>query len=141
MPPLSKWMVRFALVYLALGFTFGALILWNKGVPLHPALWLLVPVHVEFLLVGWLVQFVFGVAFWILPRLSPGPKYGRAALAWLAFGLLNAGAMAAALARLPGAPPALGLAGRLAEAASALLFAAYAWPRIRGVMKPAAKLS
>ena len=49
MPRLSRWFIRCALIYLALGFTFGALMLFNKGVPFYPALWRLLPTHVEFL--------------------------------------------------------------------------------------------
>lgn len=55
MPRLSVWYTRFALLYLALGFTLGGLMLYNKGVPLHPALWSLLPAHIEFLLMGWMM--------------------------------------------------------------------------------------
>ncbi|HLV45033.1 MAG TPA: hypothetical protein VKY39_08745, partial [Aggregatilineales bacterium] len=63
MPRLSVWMVRASLLYLGLGFTFGALMLANKGVPLHPRLWALLPLHAEMLLVGWAIQLAMGVAF------------------------------------------------------------------------------
>lgn len=33
MPRLTVWFLRSALIYLMLGFTFGMLILVNKGVP------------------------------------------------------------------------------------------------------------
>jgi hypothetical protein len=36
---LSRWFIRASLVYLALGFTFGGLMLFNKGVPLSVRLW------------------------------------------------------------------------------------------------------
>ncbi len=56
MPRLSQWIIRTAFIYLLLGFTFGALLLAHKGVPLHPALWSWLPAHIEFLLMGWIVQ-------------------------------------------------------------------------------------
>ena len=56
------------MLYLALGMTVGALLLFHKGIPLHPALWRWLPPHLEFLLVGWTLQLAMGVAFWILPR-------------------------------------------------------------------------
>ena len=34
MPRLSVWFIRLSLIYLALGFTFGGLLLLNKGLPL-----------------------------------------------------------------------------------------------------------
>ena len=68
MPRLSQWYIRSAFIYLFLGFTIGALLLANKGIPLHPALWGWLPIHIEFLLIGWLLQLILGMAFWILPR-------------------------------------------------------------------------
>ena len=60
MPLLSQWMVRTALIYLILGFTFGGLLLTHKGIPLHPSLWAWLPAHIEFLLMGWIVQLTMG---------------------------------------------------------------------------------
>jgi hypothetical protein len=128
-PRLSVFFIRAALLYLALGFTFGALLLWNKGIPLQPALWRLLPAHIEFLLLGWTVQLAFGVAFWILPRFYT--QRGNTALAWLAFWLLNAGICLVGLAPLAGAPHWVPVLGRLAEAAAAVAFALHAWPRIK----------
>lgn len=91
MPLLSRWMVKFALVYLALGFTLGGLLLANKGVPIHPLLWLLLPAHQEFLINGWMVHLALGVAFWILPRFAHEPKRGNTRLAWMGWILLNLG--------------------------------------------------
>ena len=49
MPRLSRLAIRAALLYLLLGFTFGGLMLLNKGIPLAPWAWRLLPAHVEFL--------------------------------------------------------------------------------------------
>lgn len=46
-----------------MGFTLGTLVLFHKGVPLHPALWQLLPPHLEFVLLGWTLQLVMGTAF------------------------------------------------------------------------------
>src|SRR5512139_121019 len=91
LPRLSVWFIRAALIYLALGFTFGALMLANKGIPYSPQIWSLFPVHIEFLFLGWTVQLAMGVAFWILPRFGKEPKRGNVKLAWTAFILLNIG--------------------------------------------------
>ena len=129
MPCLSRWFIRSALAYLALGFTFGALMLFNKGVPFSPALWRLLPTHVEFLLLGWTVQLAMGVAFWILPRFSS--SRGNEKAAWLAFVLLNVGVWLAGLGPLLGAPPVISFLGRLAEVGAGAAFAVHAWPRVK----------
>ncbi len=143
--------MRAALLHLALGFTLGALLLLRGGWALLgdaqavalPAAWLLLPAHVEFLLVGWTVQLAMGVAFWILPRFAapgprsptaPPPSRGNVAPAWAAFVLLNGGVWMVAVAPLLGDESALPTAGRLAELVAAAAFALHAWPRV----KPAA---
>ena len=130
MPRLSAWFIRAGLIYLALGFTFGALLLFHKGAPLHPSLWRLLPLHIEFVLIGWTVQLAFGVAFWILPRLQQGNR-GDELAAWLAFGLINVGVGLVGVGTALNAPAWLLLLGRVAEAGAAAAFAAHAWPRIR----------
>jgi len=129
MPRLSTWFMRAALLHLALGFSFGGLILWNKGLLSYPLAWRLLPAHIELLLVGWIVQLVLGVAFWILPRF--GARRGNVKLAWTAFGLLNVGVLLAGLGPVFGAPSLLVLLGRTLQAAGAAAFAIHAWPRIK----------
>lgn len=131
MPRLSRWSIRAALVYLTAGFTFGALILTAKGFPGLGWAWRLLAAHVEFLLFGWTLQLVLGVAFWILPRFSHGPPRGLEPLAWTAVALLNLGVCLVALRSLAGLPAALTAVGRSAEAAAGIAFAAYAWPRVK----------
>ena len=130
MPTLTRYAVRAALVYLMLGFTFGGLLLSNKGVPFAPSLWRLRPAHVEFLVSGWMVQFALGIAHWIIPRFRGG-DFGRAYLAWLALALLNGGVLLVGLGPLLGLGGWATTAGRVAEAAAAIAYAAYIWPRIR----------
>lgn len=128
MPRLSVWMVRASLLYLGTGFTIGALMLANKGVPFYPALWALLPLHAEMLLIGWAVQLAMGVAFWILPRFRG--ERPRAGLAWAAFALLNAGIWAVAAGGWAGVRAGI-VAGRVAELAAVGAFAAHAWPRVK----------
>lgn len=122
MPRLSAWAVRAALLHLLVGFSLGALLLWNKGLPFGGWVWALLPGHIELLMVGWIAQLILGVAFWILPR-YPGGSRGDARLAWAALVLLNAGVLLVAV----------GLAawGRGLEFAAAGLFALHAWGRVR----------
>ena len=134
MPRVSRWFIHGSLVYLALGFTLGAMLLFNKGMPVNPELARLLPAHVEFLLVGWVIQLVMGVATWIFPRFGVARSaYGSEAAAWLAFALVNAGVCLAAIGPLVAGRvgDVLPLIGRLAEAAAAVVFAANVWARVR----------
>ncbi|MBX3013129.1 MAG: hypothetical protein KF832_16545 [Caldilineaceae bacterium] len=131
MPRLTVYFIRAALIYLLLGFTLGGLLLWQKGMSLHPAIWQLLPAHMEFLLLGWTVQLVFGTAYWILPRFHNQRR--RQALAWLSFVLLNGGIGLVVIGSWPGSPQPMQLMGRLLEFASIVLFAAHAWPRIKPI--------
>ena len=83
MPHLSRLFMRAALVYLGFGFTLGALLLANKGIPFAPFVWGLLPAHIEFLLLGWFLQLAFGVAYWILPRLGRASGRGKENLVWM----------------------------------------------------------
>ena len=129
MPRLSCWFIRAALLYLALGITFGSLILFHKGIPFYPFIWRFLPLHVEFLLFGWTVQLVMGVAFWIFPRFWR--SRGDERPAWLAFSLINLGVWLAGAGPLVGAPAWIILIGRLAEAGAAAAFAWHVWPRVK----------
>jgi energy-converting hydrogenase Eha subunit C len=131
MPALSRWFIRASLVYLALGFTLGGLLLSNKGLGFYPPIWRSLPAHYEFLLMGWMVLVVMGVAYWILPRISTGgASHGNERLAILAFVLLNIGiwlVVAQPIFMLPG----LSFAGRLLESLGAVLFLVAVWQRIK----------
>lgn len=132
MPRLSVWYIRASLLYLLIGFTFGSLLLFNKGLPLHPLIWGLLAAHIETLLFGWTVLLVMGMAFWILPRFPKPPVRGNENLAWGAFILVNLGIGCLAAGSFLQGGAWLTLAGRAAEGVGVLAFAAHAWPRVKG---------
>ncbi|HET9707063.1 MAG TPA: hypothetical protein VFP39_02035 [Gemmatimonadales bacterium] len=131
MPRVSIWLIRAALLHLWAGFTLGALLLANKGAGFAPGMWRWLPVHFELLLVGWFVQLVMGVAYWIFPRFGmTRAARGREQLAWAAWGFLNAGIGLVCLGEMS-AQAALVLVGRLAEVAAAASMAGNIWARTR----------
>lgn len=130
MPPLSQWAIRAALLYFLVGLTLGMLMLANKGTPIDPSLWRLMPAHVEFLLLGWVAQLGLAVAHWIVPRFRGG-DYGRLRVAWFSVVLLNAGVLLVGGGTALGAPNWVSLVGRLLEGGAAVTFAIYIWPRVR----------
>jgi len=130
MPSLTRWYIRAAFIYLLLGFTVGALLLINKGIQLFPSLWRWLPVHIEFLLYGWVMQLTLGMAFWILPRYWQKPRRPKESYARAAFVLLNLGLwLVVAQAVLPVGRWAL-VAGKGLELGAVFCFALHAWRRI-----------
>ena len=130
MPKLTVWYLRAAFVHLALGVTFGALMLTGRALPSWGWAWAWFPSHIELMAYGWMMQFALGIAFWALPRYLKPPKRGDERPAWAAWALINLGVALLAYG------PMLGLdwaraAGGAAEALAVLMFAIYAWPRVK----------
>ena len=123
MPRVSAWFIRASLFHLVAGFSIGALMLVSKGLSIVMGVWALRAVHIEMLLVGWIIQLVMGVAVWIFPRMGLRRAPSRSVVsAWLAFALLNGGVLLVSLG-----PFAL---GRLLEVAAAASFAVHLWGRV-----------
>jgi hypothetical protein len=92
MDPVSVKMVRAGLIWLATGFTLGALMLADASLPGSWRAWFL-PTHGHILFVGWFLQFAVGVAYWLLPRKRTDDRpfgYNERA-AYLSFAVLNTG--------------------------------------------------
>jgi cbb3-type cytochrome oxidase subunit 1 len=130
MPRLSSLFARISLIYLAAGFTLGALLLANKGLVFLPSIWKLLPIHIEVLLMGWFVQLAIGVAYWILPRIPGESPRGSVKLVWASFWLLNLGIGLVILEAIFSLPE-LVLAGRLVELAGVLAFVGASWKRVK----------
>src|SRR5512140_3642740 len=130
MPRLSVWAIRLSLLYLLFGFTLGALMLANKGLPFAPWVWNLLPVHIDILLFGFVIQLAIGMAYWILPRFRGGSR-GNELILRIAIGLLNLGIWIVVFIGLLNLPGPWLAAGRLAEGIAAILFTIQVWKRIR----------
>ncbi len=131
MPRMSVWLIRAALLHFLSGALMGSAYLCFKAEGWFAWSVSHLPVHVEVMLVGWMVQLVIGVAYWILPRPADEPRDAHAPVMWAVFGLINAGVLIAALGGDPLFPAWTGLAGRVMEVAAAALFALHAWNRQR----------
>jgi hypothetical protein len=133
-PPLTRWLVKAALLYLIAALVLGV----AMQLPLasrYPVLAVLWPTYLHVLVVGWLTQLIFGVAYWLFPRYSADRPRGSERLGWAMFVLLNAGL----LLRIVGEPwRALGGGGHVVLLVSAVaqLLAVWAfvlnsWPRVK----------
>ena len=131
MPPVSRWMIRISLVSLLAGAAVGALLLAQLPAALaHEGT--LRAIHLDLMLFGWLMQFVLGVAYWMLPRYPTLPERGSPAAAWSALALFDAGLLTAIVGwtlSLTG----LASLGRAALVGGTLVFLGVLVPRVKGM--------
>jgi hypothetical protein len=131
MPKLSVWMIRAALLHLGIGFSFGALLLANKGVPFMGEIWRLLEPHIELLIFGWMLQLAMGVAFYALPRhANSEARFGREGLGWLSFALLNLG-LGLSITGFLLMQPLWALIGKIAMLSAALSYVQLMFPRVK----------
>ncbi len=131
MPKLSVWMVKASLIYMGIGFLFGSMILYHKGIPLYLWTWKLLNPHIEIMIFGWTIQLVMGVAFFVLPRFSDREnRYGAEYLGWCSFYLINSGVALSALADWYNII-SLAFFGRLLVLSAILAFTIMIFPRVK----------
>jgi len=91
MPRLTRYFIKTALVYLAVAVAIGLLLAARSTVELPPELLALTPVYFHLFMVGWVMQLIFGMLFWMLPKYSRERPRGPERLAWAAYVLINTG--------------------------------------------------
>ena len=99
MPAISVWLLRLSLVSLLAGGAAGGWLLSHEP---WSSTWLprLRAAHVHLMLFGWLIPFVMGTAYWILPRHTSGEPRGSPQLATIAASLIGAGTILGATGAL-----------------------------------------
>ena len=131
MPPVARLFVRTSLLMLVAGAAIGA-------VGLAEPSWLTRErslTHTHLLLVGWLLNFVLGVAWWMFPRIAG--TVARAGWPVAGWAMLNAGLLLRAAVDLfgggmLGAPAPVRWAAAVLQVAGITLMAALLWRRARG---------
>lgn len=138
MDRLTAIMVRASLLWLLAGVALGGLMLVDRAVP---GAWVAraLPTHVHMVLVGWLLQFAVGVAYWLFPRrrTPAAPSGYRESAALVAVGALNAGLLLRVIGEpmeRSGRSSGLGLGLLAASAAlqvgAVAIFVFQLWPRV-----------
>jgi hypothetical protein len=137
MPPLTRLFIKTALAYLALALLAGL----ARSLPPSEALPVffayLTPVYFHLFMAGWVLQLIIGVGYWMFPKHTREQPRGNEALAWAAYGLLNAGLALRVVAEPLHAMqphPAWGWALALSAVLQwlgGMAFVANAWPRIK----------
>lgn len=130
MPRQSVWFIKASFLYLVVGFTIGGLMLANKGILFSSLIITLLPMHMEFLLLGWLVQLAMGVVFWISPRFTGTKPRGNLGLINLVFWVFNIGVLFVSFAPYL-YTSGLKLIGKIMELISVVGFGVGTWNRIK----------
>lgn len=133
MPPLTRWFLKAAIVYLILALFTGIFLALPETIPI-PGLF---PVYFHMLTFGWLTQLIFGIALWMFPKYSIAKPRGHEWLGWATFILLNGGLMLRILFEPLHSSTASPLSSwmlviaALLQWLAGLAFVANTWPRIR----------
>ena len=97
MPTLTRWFLKTAMLYFLVGFGLGGVLLIALGWKQRPIFGVLQPVYWHLLVVGWLMQCIFGVAYWMFPSFSKDQLPRRETLGWFTYGALNLGLLLRAI--------------------------------------------
>ena len=98
MPRFTRWCIRTAFLYLPIAVLVVAVVLWSQVLTLPPVWAALRPVAYLLLMVGWASQLIFGIVFWMFPRLSKEQPRGNERAAWFVYAALNSGLLLRLLA-------------------------------------------
>ena len=91
MPRLTRYFIKTALVDLAADMLIGLLLAARSAIDLPPELLTLAQVYFHLFMVGGVMQLIFGMLFWMLPKYSKEKPRGHEQLAWAAYILINVG--------------------------------------------------
>lgn len=137
MPVLTRWFIKTSLVYFIVALVVG--VAQAASAPLHlpPGLATMGPIYVHLLVVGWITQMIFGVAYWMFPKYSKEQPRGRDWLGLACYALLNVGLVFRIVGEsVQTLRPAAGVGWTLALAAvlqwlGGMAFVANTWPRVK----------
>ncbi|MBE2223552.1 MAG: cbb3-type cytochrome c oxidase subunit I [Anaerolineae bacterium] len=135
MPPLTRWYIKSALVYLTAALLLAVILALPINLPLF--IRYMNPAYFHLFLVGWVTQMIFGVIYWMFPIITRAQPRGNEQLGWASYALLNVGLLLRAIGEpLVSTRPEAGLGWLLAVSAllqwlAAVLFVVLAWPRVK----------
>uniref|UniRef100_A0A7C1JS19 Uncharacterized protein n=1 Tax=Caldilinea aerophila TaxID=133453 RepID=A0A7C1JS19_9CHLR len=137
MPPITRLFVKTSLIYLITSFGVGLVLAVRPLAPLPALVNGLAPVYFHLFMVGWVMQLIVGVAYWMFPKWSRERPRGYDTLALATYWLLNAGLLlrvAAEPAQLVSAWPGWGwlvVLAALLQWLAGMTFVVNTWPRVK----------
>jgi cbb3-type cytochrome oxidase subunit 1 len=131
MPAQSVWMIRLSLLWFLIAVLTGGFLFIHKELSFHPAAWVLLPIHFETAIWGWIVQLVMGTAYWIFPRHLEGSLRGPEKMGWLIISLYNIGLIVLLSGQVLPLSIPMELTGRFLMVLSIALFGRLIWGRVK----------
>lgn len=137
MPDLSRYLIKTSMAYLVAALGFG-IALTEPVLSRYPLLPAVYPSYIHLFVVGWLSQLIFGVAFWLFPRVSRERPYGATWVPWTGFVLINAGLLLRLISEpahawAPRAVWAVLLSiSSILQWLAGICFVVYFWSRVKG---------
>ena len=125
MPILTRWFIKTSLLLFVAALILG---IAQAAAPARLATW--GPVYVHLLVVGWITEMIFGVAYWMFPKFSKETPRGNNVLGIASYVLLNAGLLLRVIAEPRGMGWPLALSATLQWLAG-IAFVVNTWPRIK----------
>jgi len=137
MPVLTRWFIKTSLVYFVAALVLGVAQTAQAPLRLAPGFVVAGPVYVHLLVVGWITQMIFGVAYWMFPKYTMAEPRGSDRLVIVAYLGLNAGLLLRVVAEPAtilhpdaGFGPALALAAVL-QWLGGMAFVVNTWARVK----------
>lgn len=128
MPTITRWFIKSGLLYLAAALSVGI----ADELEVLPVQF--TPVYIHMFMVGWVTQLIFGVSYWMFPRITRENPRGNERLAWICFWLLNAGLIirivvepTMVITKMPG----LLVISAILQWLSGMTYITIVWPRIK----------
>ena len=137
MPPLTRWHIKSALIYLAAAMILGVVLTLGAVVEVPGWLAYLSPAFFHLIMVGWVTQLIFGVIFWMFPIISKARPRGSERLGWATYVLLNGGLLLRVLCEPLNAVNPRGVwgwglvASAVLQWLAAVFFVVNTWPRVK----------
>lgn len=138
MPTLTRVYVKTSLVYFIFALVSGVALALKAYLPFPTFVTHLTPVYFHLFMVGWITQLIFGVVYWMFPKLSKEKPRGSDALAWGTFFTLNAGLILRTVAEPAAAGQGAGfwkvtlVISAVLQWSAGLGFVLNTWPRVKG---------
>ena len=130
MPLQSVYLIRLSLIWLFLSTLAGAILLVHKAYGIHPSAWLLLPLHFEMAIWGWMVQLVIGTVYWMFPRFLRSDIRGPELPAWIMVFLFNSGLVLILSGHMVRSVSGLILSGRFLLLTGIGIFIYLIWSRV-----------
>ena len=136
MPILTRVFVKTALVYLIAALFAGVLLAARTVFNTADSLAALTPVYFHLFMVGWVLQLIFGMIYWMFPKYTRERPRGNDAITWAVYYLLNAGLLLRVVGESMQAAAGeswgwLLPASALLQWLAGVLFVINTWPRIK----------